>query len=28
MFIADFFHKLVTTPGTEVFIYGKAQWMK
>src|SRR3984957_1783237 len=28
MFIADFFHKLVATPGTEVFIYGKAQWMK
>ena len=28
MFVADFFHKLVTTPGTEVFIYGKAQWMK
>jgi lipoprotein-anchoring transpeptidase ErfK/SrfK len=28
MFIADFFHTLVTTPGTEVFIYGKAQWMK
>jgi lipoprotein-anchoring transpeptidase ErfK/SrfK len=27
MFIADFFHTLVTTPGTEVFIYGKAQWM-
>jgi lipoprotein-anchoring transpeptidase ErfK/SrfK len=27
MFIADFFHNLVTTPGTEVFIYGKAQWM-
>ena len=28
MFIADFFHKLVATPGTEVFVYGKAQWMK
>jgi len=28
MFIADFFHTLVKTPGTEVFIYGKAQWMK
>jgi lipoprotein-anchoring transpeptidase ErfK/SrfK len=28
MFIANFFHKLVATPGTEVFIYGKAQWMK
>ena len=28
MFIADFFHTLVATPGTEVFIYGKAQWMK
>jgi lipoprotein-anchoring transpeptidase ErfK/SrfK len=28
MFIADFFHTLVHTPGTEVFIYGKAQWMK
>ena len=27
MYIADFFHTLVTTPGTEVFIYGKAQWM-
>jgi lipoprotein-anchoring transpeptidase ErfK/SrfK len=27
MFIADFFHKLVATPGTEVFVYGKAQWM-
>jgi lipoprotein-anchoring transpeptidase ErfK/SrfK len=27
MFIADFFHTLVSTPGTEVFIYGKAQWM-
>ena len=27
MFIADFFHTLVTTPGTEVFVYGKAQWM-
>jgi len=28
MFIADFFHTLVATPGTEVFVYGKAQWMK
>jgi lipoprotein-anchoring transpeptidase ErfK/SrfK len=28
MFIANFFHTLVKTPGTEVFIYGKAQWMK
>ena len=28
MFIANFFHTLVATPGTEVFIYGKAQWMK
>jgi peptidoglycan hydrolase-like protein with peptidoglycan-binding domain len=28
MFIADFFHTLVKTPGTEVFVYGKAQWMK
>jgi lipoprotein-anchoring transpeptidase ErfK/SrfK len=28
MFIAQFFHTLVRTPGTEVFIYGKAQWMK
>ena len=28
MFIADFFHTLVATRGTEVFIYGKAQWMK
>src|SRR3984885_13889807 len=28
MFIADFFHNQVKTPGTEVFIYGKAQWMK
>ena len=28
MFIADFFHNLVSTPGTEVFVYGKAQWMK
>jgi lipoprotein-anchoring transpeptidase ErfK/SrfK len=28
MFVADFFHTLVHTPGTEVFIYGKAQWMK
>jgi peptidoglycan hydrolase-like protein with peptidoglycan-binding domain len=27
MYIADFFHTLVKTPGTEVFIYGKAQWM-
>ena len=27
MFIADFFHTLVATPGTEVFVYGKAQWM-
>jgi peptidoglycan hydrolase-like protein with peptidoglycan-binding domain len=27
MFIAQFFHTLVATPGTEVFIYGKAQWM-
>jgi peptidoglycan hydrolase-like protein with peptidoglycan-binding domain len=27
MYIAQFFHKLVTTPGTEVFVYGKAQWM-
>jgi lipoprotein-anchoring transpeptidase ErfK/SrfK len=28
MFIADFFHTLVKTKGEEVFIYGKAQWMK
>jgi peptidoglycan hydrolase-like protein with peptidoglycan-binding domain len=28
MFIADFFHTLVSAHGTEVFIYGKAQWMK
>jgi peptidoglycan hydrolase-like protein with peptidoglycan-binding domain len=28
MFVAQFFHNLVVTPGTEVFIYGKAQWMK
>ena len=28
MFIAAFFHTQVATPGTEVFIYGKAQWMK
>jgi lipoprotein-anchoring transpeptidase ErfK/SrfK len=27
MYIAQFFHNLVTTPGTEVFVYGKAQWM-
>jgi lipoprotein-anchoring transpeptidase ErfK/SrfK len=27
MYIAQFFHNLVSTPGTEVFIYGKAQWM-
>ena len=27
MYIADFFHTLVATPGTEVFVYGKAQWM-
>jgi len=28
MYIANFFHNLVSTPGTEVFVYGKAQWMK
>ena len=28
MFIADFFHTLVAAHGTEVFVYGKAQWMK
>jgi peptidoglycan hydrolase-like protein with peptidoglycan-binding domain len=28
MFIANFFHTLVSAHGTEVFIYGKAQWMK
>ena len=28
MYIAEFFHTLVSTPGTEVFVYGKAQWMK
>ena len=28
MFIANFFHTLVSARGTEVFIYGKAQWMK
>jgi peptidoglycan hydrolase-like protein with peptidoglycan-binding domain len=27
MFIAQFFHTLVSAPGTEVFVYGKAQWM-
>jgi lipoprotein-anchoring transpeptidase ErfK/SrfK len=27
MYIAQFFHNLVSTPGTEVFVYGKAQWM-
>jgi peptidoglycan hydrolase-like protein with peptidoglycan-binding domain len=27
MYIAQFFHTLVSTPGTEVFVYGKAQWM-
>jgi peptidoglycan hydrolase-like protein with peptidoglycan-binding domain len=26
MDIAQFFHTLVSTPGTEVFVYGKAQW--
>jgi lipoprotein-anchoring transpeptidase ErfK/SrfK len=26
MDIAHFFHNLVSTPGTEVFVYGKAQW--
>jgi lipoprotein-anchoring transpeptidase ErfK/SrfK len=26
MDVADFFHKLVKTPGTEVFVYGKPQW--
>jgi lipoprotein-anchoring transpeptidase ErfK/SrfK len=26
MFIAQFFHTLVSAPGTEVFVYGKAQW--
>jgi lipoprotein-anchoring transpeptidase ErfK/SrfK len=28
MDVADFFHKLVKTPGTEVFVYGKPQWEK
>jgi lipoprotein-anchoring transpeptidase ErfK/SrfK len=28
MFIANFFHTLVSAHGTEVFVYGKAQWMK
>jgi lipoprotein-anchoring transpeptidase ErfK/SrfK len=27
MYIARFFPTLVATPGTEVFVYGKAQWM-
>ena len=26
MDVAQFFHNLVSTPGTEVFVYGKAQW--
>jgi len=28
MDIANFFHTLIKTPGTEVFVYGKAQWEK
>jgi lipoprotein-anchoring transpeptidase ErfK/SrfK len=28
MDVAGFFHKLVKTPGTEVFVYGKPQWEK
>jgi len=28
MDIANFFHNLVTTPGTEVFVYGTPQWEK
>ena len=28
MYIAQFFHTLVKTPGTQVRVYGKAQWMK
>lgn len=28
MFIANFFHTLITTPGTQVHIYGKPQWEK
>ena len=28
MDVANFFHKMVKTPGTQVHVYGKAQWMK
>ncbi len=28
MDVAKFFHTMVSTPGTEVFVYGKAQWEK
>jgi peptidoglycan hydrolase-like protein with peptidoglycan-binding domain len=28
MDVADFFHTLVTTPGAQVHVYGKAQWEK
>jgi peptidoglycan hydrolase-like protein with peptidoglycan-binding domain len=26
MDVADFFHKTITTPGTQVYVYGKPQW--
>ncbi|TVY99639.1 murein L,D-transpeptidase [Trebonia kvetii] len=28
MDVANFFHKMVKTPGTQVHVYGKAQWQK
>ena len=28
MDVANFFHKMVKTPGTQVHVYGKAQWMR